>query len=753
MKEEIVIRGLREKNLKNINVRIPKNKITTVIGLSGAGKSALVFDTIAAEAQRQLNETYSSFIRNRLQHYGKPDVDSIENLSVSIVIDQKGIGDHARSTVGTYTDIYSLLRLLFSRAGEPFIGYSDAFSFNNSKGMCNRCQGLGFINTFQIDELLDKNKSLNEGAILFPTFYPGGVRWKRYVESGLFDNDKKICHYSEEEMDILLYKSGFKPPHPTKHFPPTSFYEGIIPRIQRTFLAKTSRDSKKYKQELDRIILKEICPDCHGSRLNKNVLKCRVNQKNIGECVNMTISQLLDFISSMKISQVQTIIDELIKLLSYAEEVGLGYLSLSRSTMTLSGGESQRLKMIKQLGSCLNGLIYIFDEPSTGLHTHDIQKINKLMLSLRNKGNTILVVEHDYEVIKISDHIIEIGPYSGKEGGKIVFEGTIKELCHVNTLTAQAFQSQKVLKEHVREPQGWLSLNNVSMYNICDLSIKIPKGIMTVITGVAGSGKSTLISRILPRYYPECMIINQKPIAANKRSIIATAMGIFDEIRDLFAKANQVSRSLFSYNARGACPNCKGLGFIELDLAFMDKTIEQCEVCHGKRYNDIALRYSYKNKNIAEVLDLSIDEAYTFFSKEDFLHELEKLIQVGLGYIKLGQSLSTLSGGERQRLKIASQLDFKNHIYILDEPTTGLHPYDIKRLLHVFDMLIEKGSTLLVIEHNLDCICAADWIIDLGVGAGIDGGNILFTGKPRDFLNCKESMTAYYFNQYVMHKI
>lgn len=747
--DEIIITGLREKNLKNININIPKNKITTVIGLSGSGKSALVFDTIASESQRQLNETYPSFIRNRLSHYGKPDVDSIINLPVSIVINQKKIGDNARSTVGTFTDMYSLLRLLFSRIGFPFVGYSDVFSFNNPKGMCKNCQGLGFINTFNIENLLDKNKSLNEGAILFPTFYPGGVRWKRYVDTGLFDNDKKLKFYSSEEMDTLLYKSGFKPPNPTKDFPPTSQYEGIIPRIQRTFLSRSSRDSKKYKQDIDRIISQQICPVCNGSRLNDEILKCEILGKNTGHCVNMTISQLLDFIKKIKIPLIQTITEELSKQLSYAEEVGLGYLTLSRSTATLSGGESQRVKMIKQLGSSLNGLIYIFDEPSTGLHPHDIGRISKLIQSLKEKGNTILIVEHDYDIIKISDYIIELGPRSGVYGGEIVFSGNLTQLYNSNTLTSQYLQSHHHLKKTVREPKGWLELNNVSMFNIHELSIKIPKGIMTVVTGVAGSGKSTLISRIFPKYHPECIIINQKSITTNKRSNIATYLGIFDDIRTLYAKQNNVKSTLFSYNSKGACPNCRGLGVVEVDLAFMDKASEVCELCNGNRYTNTVLSYNYKNKNISDVLNLSVEEASIFFENKSFNTSIKKLMKVGLGYVKLGQPLTSLSGGELQRLKIASQLDFKNHIYILDEPTTGLHPYDIKKLLDVFDLLIDNGSTLLIIEHNLDLMCYADWIIDIGVEAGEKGGNILFSGKPQKFLQCSKSITAHHLREYI----
>ena len=747
--ENIIISGACEKNLKNINVQIPKNKITTVVGLSGSGKSALVFDTIASESQRQLNETFPNFVRNRLPNSGKAKVDSITNLPVSIVINQKKIGDNARSTVGTYTDMYSLLRLLFSRAGEPFVGYSNVFSFNNPKGMCENCQGLGYVNEVHIDKLLDMNKSLNDGAILFSAFSVGGYRWKRYVDSGLFDNDKKLEDYTNDEMDTLLYKSGFKPKNPSQNFPPTSLYEGIIPRIKRSFLSKECRDAQTYKSELKGIISKEDCPACSGSRLNTQILQCRIEGKNIADCVNMPLSQLYLFIFQINIPSVQVIIEELKKQLSYAENVGLGYLTLGRATSTLSGGESQRIKMIKQLGSSLNGLIYIFDEPSTGLHPHDISKINKLINSLKKKGNTILIVEHDPDIINISDYIIELGPYSGTKGGQVIFNGSLKQMLMQNSLTSNCLCTHHHFKNILREPYEWLELNDVSCHNINHLSIKIPKGILTVITGVAGSGKSTLITKILPQYYPECCIIDQKPISTNKRSNIATYLGFFDEIRKIFASTNKVDSNLFSYNSKGACPNCKGLGVVQIDLAFLDKVTETCTCCEGNRYIKKVLEYLYKGKNINDVLNFTIEEAYTFFYEENFRSYLEKLIKVGLGYIKLGQPLTSLSGGELQRLKLASKLGFKNSIYILDEPTSGLHPYDIKKLLSIFDLLIENGNTLLVIEHNLDIMCHADWIIDIGMGAGENGGKVVFSGIPQNILHCKRSVTGKFLKNYI----
>lgn len=750
-KNKIIISGAREKNLKNINVVIPKNQITTVVGLSGSGKSALVFDTVAAESQRQLNETYSSFIRNRLPHYGKPDVESISNLSVSIVINQKRIGDNARSTVGTVTDIYSLLRLLFSRMGTPFVGYSDTFSFNNPQGMCEECQGLGIVRNFQMNQLLDTEKSLNEGAILFPTFYPGGVRWKRYVHTGLFDNDKKLKDYTGDELDTLLYKSGFKPQNPTKDWPPTSFYEGIIPRIKRTFLSKSCRDAKLYKNDIARVVSEDVCPACLGSRLNSKVLSCKIHGKNIGDCVNMTITDLTDFIKEITVENVSIITQELLQQLSYAKEVGLGHLSLSRGTSTLSGGESQRVKMIRQLGSSLNGLIYIFDEPSIGLHPHDILRINNLMKRLKDKGNTILIVEHDPDIIKISDYIIEMGPGSGIMGGQVVFEGSLSALQQFSTLTAKYLTSSRTIKNRVREPVGWLEIKSASLYNIHNINVKIPKGVMTVVTGVAGSGKSTLFSKLFPLYFPECISINQKSITTNKRSNIATFSGVFDDIRDLLANENRVDSALFSFNSKGACPNCKGLGTVELDLAFMDTVTEICEICGGKRYTETVLRYLYKGKSISDILNLSVDEAIEVFKQQQFVNELSKLKEVGLGYMKLGQPLTTLSGGELQRLKLAVELETRNQIYILDEPTTGLHPSDIERLLLIFEKLLNNGSTIIIIEHNLEMMCHGDWIIDMGPEAGELGGNIIFSGKPQDIVFCQKSITGQYIKNYIQN--
>ncbi|MCR1164700.1 excinuclease ABC subunit UvrA [Clostridium botulinum] len=750
IKESIYVAGAREKNLKNIDIKISKKKITVFTGVSGSGKSSLVFDTIAAESQRQLNETYSSFIRHRLPHYGQPDVDSIKNLSVAIIINQKRIGGNSRSTVGTITDIAPLLRLLFSRIGKPFVGYSDVFSFNNPNGMCMHCDGLGKVDSINIDKLLDKNKALNEGAILFPTFKPGGWRLKRYIHSGLFDNDKKIKDYDEKELDLLLNKTDIKIETDDPDWPKTSLYEGLIPRIERSFLKKEGGEREKYKKEINKIVTKEICPVCKGARLNEKILSCKINGKNIADCTKMQINDLIIFMKEIKEQSVQTVLKALINRLEHLEYIGLGYLSLDRETSSLSGGESQRIKMVKQLGSSLTGLTYIFDEPSIGLHPHDIGRINKLLKMLRDKGNTVLIVEHDPDIIKIADYIIDMGPKAGIEGGNIVYKGTPEGLLQSNTLTGKALQYKPQIKLHTRKAKGWLSIKNANLHNLKNINVDIPKGVMTVVTGVAGSGKSTLINRLLPKIYPETIFIDQGSIHASIRSNIATYTGIFDFIRNLFAKENNVKSSLFSFNSEGACPECKGLGVTYTDLAFMDTVISTCEVCEGNRFTDKVLNFKFRGKNISQVLKMTVAEAIDFFKEDEIYLVLRRLVDVGIDYITLGQPLNTLSGGELQRLKLAAQLDSKGNIYVLDEPTTGLHISDITKLVAIMNRLVNQGSTLIVIEHNLDVMTQADWIIDLGPEAGENGGRIMFEGEPKDIITNENSITGKYLKKYIL---
>ncbi len=747
--EYIQVIGAREKNLKNINVKIPKKRITVFTGVSGSGKSSLVFDTIAAESQRQLNETYSSFIRYRLPHYGQPHVDGIENLPVAIIIDQKRIGGNARSTVGTITDIYSLLRLLFSRVGSPFIGHSNAFSFNNPLGMCPECEGLGKIDTVNIERLLDKDKSLNEGAILFPTFEPGGWRLKRYIHSGFFDNEKKIRDYTEEELELLLFKSDIKVTTNDPEWPKTSLYEGLIPRIERSFLKKEEGEAAKYKDAVTKIVAKEVCTGCGGTRLHPAALECKINNKNIAECVEMQITDLLDFIRTITPPRAATIVMAISNRLEHLISIGLGYLSLNRETSTLSGGESQRIKMVRQLGSSLTDITYIFDEPSIGLHPHDVNKINDLLKMLRDRGNTVLIVEHDPDIIKIADYIIDMGPKAGINGGKISYQGSFAGLAQSNTLTGKYLRSQTRLKEIVRKSGTWLSLKNAQLHNLKNISVNIPQGVMAVVTGVAGSGKSTLVNQVLPKFYPNTIFINQKPIQASKRSNIATFTGIFDKIRELFSGENHVKPALFSFNSQGACPNCKGAGVIYTDLAFMDTVATMCEVCQGNRFMNEVLHYKLRGKNINEVLNMTVDEALTFFREEEIVATLKRLEDTGLTYITLGQPLNTLSGGELQRVKLAAELESRGNVYVLDEPTTGLHMSDISLLLKILDRLVEQESTVIVVEHNLDVISQADWIIDLGPSAGENGGNVMFAGLPKELINCNSSITGQYLKEYI----
>ncbi|QIB68887.1 excinuclease ABC subunit UvrA [Aminipila butyrica] len=745
----IQVLGARERNLKNIDVRIPKKEITVFTGVSGSGKSSLVFAIIAAESQRQLNETYTSFIRHRMPHYGKPDVDTIENLSVAFIINQKRLGGNARSTVGTITDIYAVLRLLFSRIGQPFVGHADVFSFNNPAGMCDHCEGLGKIETIDIEKLLDKNKSLHEGAIRFPTFEPGGWRLTRYIHSGFFDNDKKIRDYSENELEQLLYTDGIKVKNPAPEWHKTSLYEGVIPRIERSFLRKEEGEKVRYKKDLERFVSKQNCPHCQGTRLNDKVRSCKVNGKTIAECAAMQISELLTFIQSIHAPIAGTIVSELADRLQHMVSIGLGYLNLSRETDTLSGGESQRIKMVGQLGSSLTDLTYIFDEPSMGLHPHDISKINELMKLLRDKGNTVLIVEHDPDMIQIADHIIDMGPGAGTQGGEVVYQGNLAGLKTAGTLTGQYLSHRPKLKLDTRVPNSWISIENATMNNLKNLSVDIPKGVLTVVTGVAGSGKSTLINGVLPQLYPEMVLIDQKGLQGSKRSNIATFTGIFDIIRKLFAKSNGVRESLFSFNSQGACPVCKGLGITYTDLAFMDTIVTTCEECHGNRYTEQVLAYRLRGKTIADILRLTVSEALEFFQEEPIVSVLKRLSEVGISYASLGQPLNTLSGGELQRIKLASELEYGGQMYVLDEPSTGLHMADIEQLIDVMNRLVDQHATLIVIEHNLDIICQADWMIDMGPYGGQNGGQVMFAGLPKDLVHCRESLTGKYLKKYI----
>jgi excinuclease UvrABC ATPase subunit len=747
--ENIEITNARQNNLKNISIKIPKYRIVVFTGVSGSGKSSLVFETIGAEAQRQINETQNSFIRNRLQHYGVPDVDKIENLNVPIIINQKRLGGNARSTVGTAADVSASLRLLFSRMGEPFVGYSNVFSFNHPQGMCPECEGLGFVQTLNVNTLIDRDKSLHEGAVRFPTFQPGGWRLTRYTLSGYFDNDKKLKDFSDKEWETLLYAPEHKPKHPHKEWGKTVKYEGIVPRIEKAFLKKDSKENITRKDALKNIVITKTCPSCNGKRLNEKILSCKIEGKNIADCMELSVDELLEFITSLDSKQYEVVIKELSAKLQNIITIGLQYLTLDRSTNTLSGGESQRIKMVRSLGNSLVDLLYIFDEPSIGLHPKDLQNIITIIQQIRDKGNSVLIVEHDPDLIKMADHIIDIGPGSGRNGGEVVYDGTFKNLKNSAGKTGSYFAKKPSIKQKFRKPDGYLKIKNANRYNLKNVTVNIPTGVMTVVTGVAGSGKSTLINRILPELYPDVTIIDQSLFAASARSNLLTYLGISDIVRKLFAQSNHVSDKLFSRNSEGACKNCKGLGIEKIDLAFMDDIEQPCEVCGGSGFDPDVLKFTYHGKTIAEVMNLTVSEATDFFKDEFVLRNFDLMIQLGLDYLTLGQRLDSFSGGERQRLKLTRELKNTNQIIILDEPSTGLHPSDTQKLLTFFKGLVDQNNTLIVIEHNLDIISQADWIIDMGPGAGKFGGEVLFEGTPVDLLKNKKSFTAEFLRKHV----
>ncbi len=745
----IIITGARQNNLQNISLEIPKKKIIAFTGVSGSGKSSLVFETIGAEAQRQINETQHSFVRNRLTHIGVADVDKIEHLNVPIIINQKRLGGNARSTVGTATDIYASLRLLFSRIGKPFVGYSNTFSFNNPQGMCPTCEGLGYVSSINIDALLDKNKSLNEGAILFPTFQPHGYRWTRYTNSGYFNNDKKLKDYTEKELEILLHSPEHKPKHPDKSWGKTMQYKGLIPRIEDDFLKRDTKEHGRRKKEIQRIITSKTCPTCEGKRLNAKVLSCKIEGKDIGDCVELSVEDLLAFIRSLSSKTYETILNELIKKLGSLVTIGLQYLTLNRMTNTLSGGESQRIKMVRHLGNSLEDLLYIFDEPSIGLHPQDLDNISRIIQQIKEKGNTVLIVEHDPDMIRIADHVIDMGPLSGKDGGKIVFQGSFADLKSSTTKTGSYFAQHKSYNQYPARPNGYLTIRKAKMFNLNNITVSIPKEVLTLVTGVAGSGKSTLINRVMPLQIPDITIVDQSAITATTRANLLTFLGVSDDIRNLFARSNKISNQLFSRNSLGACPNCKGLGVERIDLAFMEDIEEPCEVCSGTGFNPDVLGYRFKNKNIADVMTLTVNEARTFFKDESWVNEFDLLAELGLHYLTLGQRLDTFSGGERQRLKLTRELNRKKQILVLDEPSTGLHPSDTDKLLKILRKLIHQGNTVIVIEHNLDIIAQADWIIDIGPGAGKYGGNLVFEGHVEDLLQHKLSATGKYLRRHL----
>jgi excinuclease ABC A subunit len=741
--DNIKIVNANVNNLKNITVEIPKKKITVFTGVSGSGKSSLCIDTIAAESRRELNKTFPSFVQQYLPKYGRPNVERIDNLPVTIILEQKKPSANSRSTVGTYTDIHSLLRLLFSRVGEPFVGYSDVFSFNHPSGQCEKCDGLGEITELDIHKLVDFDKCLNDEKVInFPAFTTGAWRWKRYAYSGLFDLDKKIKDYTKEELELFLYSPQIKLDNPPSNWPKTAKYEGIYPRMYRSII--NQKEGKRHKKILDKMVTTMTCPKCKGTRYNEKIRSCKINGLNIADASSMSIPNALEFVSKIQHPLAKDLKDELYKRLLAMKNIGLGYISLDRGIGTLSGGEAQRMKIAKYINSALADMVYVLDEPSVGLHPHDINLLKDSLKMLRDKGNTILIVEHNRDIISLADHIVDLGPSGGSNGGKIMFEGSYRKLYESENLTGRLLRKKPPIKSSLRTPSGWLKIKNANLHNLKNINVDLPKGILTVIAGVAGSGKSSLMEFFEKEYNKNIIPIHQKSIGSNSRSTPATYLDIMDSIREIYAKENKVSKKLFSFNSKGACPACKGKGIIVSDMGFMDSIETVCDTCGGKRYSKEVLKYLYRDKNISEVMDMTVDESVNFFKEVDFTKKLKALQKTGLGYLRLNQSMSTLSGGEMQRVKLASNLNKKGSIFIIDEPTDGLHIKDVKKLINLFDSLIEKGNTLFVIEHNLDIIKNSDYIIELGPGGGSSGGKILFTGTPYEMLNSKESVTKFY---------
>lgn len=738
------MRGARENNLKNISLDIPRRKITVFTGVSGSGKSSLVFDTIAAESQRLLNETFSTFVQNFLPRYGQPDVDSLANLSTAIIVDQQRIGGNPRSTLGTATDIYTLLRVLFARIGKPAVPHALALSFNDPAGMCPECEGLARVSQIDMDELLDKNKSLAQGAIRFPGFAVDDYHGLIFANSGFFDVNKPLKKFTKDEWDKLLYLDDPKI-KVNAIGKMKSSYEGLMPKFKRLVLGKdVEKMAPNLRPDFLRIVKRGPCTACGGTRLSELARSCNVDGKNIAECSSMQVSELAEFIHSVRAPAVAPLVARLTERLDHLVEIGLGYLTLSRETATLSGGESQRVKMVRHLSSSLTEALYIFDEPTIGLHPHDIQRLNKTLVRLRDIGNTVLVVEHKPEVMAIADHIVDMGPGAGSAGGTVVFEGPFAQLRKSATLTGKHLAKHQALKEKPRTGKGHLLIENATLNNLHNVSVKIPKGVLTVVTGVAGSGKSSLIHGNLAQHYPDAVFVDQSLAAGSRRSNLATYSGMADAIRKAFASANKVQPAMFSANSKGACPACEGLGVIYTDLQHLDPVAVSCEACEGRCFTDEVLELTLRGKNIHEVLSLSVVDALPFFTEKSVVSTLTALRNVGLGYIALGQRLNTLSGGERQRLKLAAELEKPSAIVVLDEPTTGLHMADVSNLLTLLDAMVDNGTTLIVIEHNLDVVARADWIIDMGPGAGADGGKVVFEDVPSALVKAGSSLTGKY---------
>ncbi|MCQ4082846.1 excinuclease ABC subunit UvrA [Streptomyces sp. RB6PN25] len=772
----IRVHGARENNLKDVSIEIPKRRLTVFTGVSGSGKSSLVFDTIAAESQRLINETYSAFVQGFMPTLARPEVDVLDGLTTAIIVDQQRMGADTRSTVGTATDANAMLRILFSRLGQPHIGSPQAYSFNVASisgagavtlerggktvkerrsftitgGMCPRCEGRGTVSDIDLTELFDDSKSLAEGAITIPGYKAGGWNYRLYSESGFYDPNKPIRKYTKKELHDFLHRE----PTRMKIAGINMTYEGLIPRIQKSILAKDREAMQPHVRAfVDRAVTFTACPECGGTRLSEAARSSKIKGVNIADACAMQISDLAGWVRGLDEPSVAPLLAALQQTLDSFVEIGLGYLSLDRPSGTLSGGEAQRVKMIRHLSSSLTDTTYVFDEPTTGLHPHDIQRMNDLLLRLRDKGNTVLVVEHEPETIAIADHVVDLGPGAGTAGGTVCFEGTVEGLRASGTITGRHFGDRAALKETVRKPTGALEIRGATAHNLCKVDVDIPLGVLAVVTGVAGSGKSSLVHGSIPRG-AGVVSVDQSPIKGSRRSNPATYTGLLDPIRKAFAKANGVKPALFSANSEGACPNCNGAGVIYTDLAMMAGVATTCEECEGKRFHASVLDHHLGGRDISEVLAMSVTEAEEFFgageARTPAAHAiLNRLTDVGLGYLSLGQPLTTLSGGERQRLKLATHMAEKGGVYVLDEPTTGLHLADVEHLLGLLDRLVDSGKSVIVIEHHQAVMAHADWIIDLGPGAGHDGGRIVFEGTPADLVAARSTLTGEHLAAYV----
>ncbi|MFC5587334.1 ATP-binding cassette domain-containing protein [Sporosarcina soli] len=754
IKDEIILRGLKENNLKSVDLNIPKEKIIVFTGLSGSGKSSVVFDTLATESRRQMTLNYPQYIRYQMPRYERPHADLMQNLSPVVVVEQRPVGGNSRSTVGTYMDINPLIRLLFSRIGKPSIGSANEFSSQSSFGSCPACSGFGEIIAPDLNKMVDLEKSLRDYAVRFKPLSPSGWQGNWMMTCGLFEPDLPIKDYSEEKRQLLLYgpKEGEKvnAPFHTKNGPQKHDWDGVLPRFTRLYI---NRDISKLKgvtqDDVLAVSTHTLCPTCQGSGLNPKVLECRVNGFNIAEYDQFELTELLEELTTLQDPLGEYIAQQAIPPLKQLVEMGLGYLSLSRKMGTLSGGEAQRVKIARHLGSSLNNITYIFDEPSAGLHPEEVDLLIQMLKSIKAQHNTVIVIEHDVSIIKVADEIIEMGPGAGVNGGEVVYQGPVEEL--KNTPTATTLTHQLTINKNPREIKDYFAISGANHNNLKNISVTIPKNVLVSVCGVSGSGKSSLMLEAFTEIYPETISVGQGSIGTSSRSTLATYMGIMDDIRSLFSKETGQPPGLFSFNSSGACPICKGKGVITPDVAFADPVTIPCEACAGTRYSDEALSYRYQAKNIVEILELTIDEAISYFKMPKIIKRVNTLKDVGLGYLALGQTTSSLSGGEIQRLKLASHLQKEGQIYLLDEPSIGLHTKDNGKLLDVFQKLVNKGNSVIIIEHNLDFIAASDWIIEMGPGGGKQGGRILFEGTPEEMLNA-QTLTAKWLKEGVRER-